>query len=234
MNLRYPMIIVASLLCLLAHSQKLKITPLTNDTFIFTTYNDYNGTPFPSNGMYIVTDKGIVIIDTPWDETQFQPLLDSIQKRHHQKPVLCIATHFHDDRTAGLAYFRSKGINTYTSAQTKKLSIKNGEKQAEFTFAKDTTFTLGGKKIQTFYPGKGHTEDNIVIWLPNEKILYGGCFLKSTENQSLGNIADADLKAWPKSVKKTIRKFQNPKYVIPGHFGWEGDGLKHTLGLLKV
>lgn len=225
---------IAIILCsLLAHSQKLKITPLTEDTFIFTTYNDFNGTPFPANGMYIVTNEGIAIIDTPWDKTQFQPLLDSIQKRHNQKPVLCIATHFHDDRTAGLAYFRSKGIKTYTSAQTKALCVKSGEQQAEFTFAKDTTFTLGRKKIRTFYPGKGHTEDNIVIWLPGEKILYGGCFLKSTENQNLGNIADADLKAWPKSVKKTMREFQHPKFIIPGHFGWDGDGLRHTLRLLR-
>jgi metallo-beta-lactamase class B len=111
--------------------------------------------------------------------------------------------------------------------------IKESNALPEFTFTKDTVFAIGGKKIQTFYPGKGHTTDNIVIWIADEKVLYGGCFIKSTENQSLGNIADADVKVWPKSIKRAMKQFPDPKFIIPGHFGWDGNGLKHTLELLQ-
>ncbi|HWY98299.1 MAG TPA: subclass B1 metallo-beta-lactamase, partial [Bacteroidia bacterium] len=53
----------------------LKISHLTGDFYVYTTYKTLNGSPFPSNSMYLVTDSGVVMIDTPWDTTQFQPLM---------------------------------------------------------------------------------------------------------------------------------------------------------------
>ena len=44
----------------------------------------------------------------------------------------------------------------------------------------------------THLTGEGHTKDNIVIWFDIEKILYCGCFVKSTESIELGNIVDAN------------------------------------------
>ena len=78
----------------------LKISHLKGDFYIYTTYKDLGGFMFPSNSVYVLTDDGVVLIDTPWDSTQFQPLLDSISKRHNKKVSLVIATHYHDDRTA--------------------------------------------------------------------------------------------------------------------------------------
>lgn len=122
---------------------KLKITHLAGDFYVYTTYNLYKGERIPANGMYLVSSRGVVLFDSPWDTTQFQPLLDSIQARHHQNVVICIATHFHNDRTAGLEYFRKQGIRTYTSALTDELSRKDGMKRAEFLIAKDTVFYRG-------------------------------------------------------------------------------------------
>lgn len=214
--------------------EKLKITLLTGDYYIFTTYKSINGNPFPSNGMYCVTDEGVVMLDTPWDTTQFQPLLDSIFLRHNKNVVACIATHFHDDRTAGLEYYRSKGIKTYSSKTTFDLCTKHNDKQAEFYFIHDTLFTFGNHSFQTFFPGEGHTKDNIVVWCGDSKILYGGCLVKSTDNNGLGNIADANLDAWPATIKNVINKYPHPEYVIPGHFSWTNtSSLQHTRKLLK-
>jgi metallo-beta-lactamase class B len=215
-------------------TKPLKISHLAGNFYVYTTYKMLNGSPFPSNSMYVVTDSGVVMIDTPWDTTQFQPLLDSIYTRHHKKVVLCISTHFHDDRTAGLEFLRSKNVKTYSSALTRQLCISHHEKQAEFVFTKDTTFTIGGLSFQTFYPGPGHTEDNIVVWFPAAKVLYGGCLVKSTQSGSLGNIADADTKHWKPAIKRVKRKFRSAEYVIPGHFGWQEKGnLTHTVRLLR-
>src|SRR5438270_2185540 len=85
---------------------KLEIIHLTGDFYVYTTYQVLGGKPYPSNSMYVVTSKGVVLIDTPWDSTEFQPLLDSIEIRHHKKAVLCISTHYHSDRTAGLAFYK--------------------------------------------------------------------------------------------------------------------------------
>ena len=64
---------------------KLKISHLTGDFYVYTTYNTYEGSQIPANGMYIVTNNGVVLFDTPWDTTQFQPLLDSIKIEAQQK-----------------------------------------------------------------------------------------------------------------------------------------------------
>lgn len=231
-------LVMIAAFCNTLHAQQsntpLAITHLTGDFYVYTTYKPVGGKPYPSNSMYVVTKKGIVLIDTPWDTTQFQPLLDSIEARHHQKAVLCIATHYHDDRTGGLDHFSKKGIATWSSQYTKQLCITNNEKQAAHTFTNDTTFTIGGHTFQTFYPGEGHTKDNIVIWFKKEKVLYGGCFVKSTQSKGLGNIADANVTAWPQSVQKLMSFCKNPLYVIPGHMSWEDhSSLSHTLQLLQ-
>lgn len=217
------------------NAQSLVITKLTNNFYVFTTYNDFNGQKFPSNSMYWITEDGVVLIDTPWDTTQFQPLLDSIQSRHGKKVIACISTHFHADRTAGVEYYAKKGIKTYCSDYTLRLCEEKKEKKPQYTFSKDTTFTIANKKMITYYPGKGHAPDNIVIWFPESGILYGGCFVKSTESKGLGNLSDADVAAWKKSLEKTMKKFPAPKYVISGHFDWaDAKSLEHTLNLINA
>lgn len=211
----------------------LHIQHLTDNFYVYTTYKDFNGTEFPSNSMYLVTQNGVVLFDTPWDDTQFQPLLDSIYSKHNKKVVLAIATHYHDDRTAGLEFLRQNRIKTYSSQLTYDLCEKHNEKQAAFSFVNDTTFNVGNYKFETYYAGEGHTKDNIVIWFDDYQILYGGCLVKSTQVENLGNVTDANLEEWPLSIEKIMKKYPNRKFVIPGHFGWSNNkGLEYTLKLL--
>ncbi len=213
---------------------KLTITHLTGDFYVYTTYNLYGKNYVPSNSMYVVTNKGVVMIDVPWDTTQYQPLLDSIKARHHKEVVLCISTHFHEDRTGGLSFLQRKGIPTWSTQQTWELCRQHNIQPAAFRFTSDTTFNIGNHPFHAFYPGPGHAPDNIVIWFDKEKVLYGGCFVKSTEATSLGNLSDANVQAWPQSIHKVIRQFPAPRYVIPGHEGWQDNrSLQHTLQLLK-
>lgn len=214
---------------------KLTISHLTKEFYIYTTFGDAgNGYMFPANGMYLVTNKGVILFDTPWDTTQFQPLLDSIRTRHKQKVVMCIATHFHEDRTAGLSYYRQLGIKTYTTKQTDDLSKEKNKPRAEFLIQNDTTFLVGESSFMTYYPGKGHSPDNIIIWFNSDKILYGGCFVKSIETENIGNLSDAYIDEWIKSVKNVQAKFVNPQFIITGHQSWKSNKtLMHTLRILK-
>jgi metallo-beta-lactamase class B len=215
-------------------NESLKISHLTGDYYVFTTYRTFKGKPMSSNGMYLVTDNGVVMIDTPWDTTQFQSLLDSIEIKHKKKVVLCIATHSHEDRTAGLEFLRQKGIKTYASKQTYEICKENSEKIPEYYFVKDTTFKVGQYSFQTFYGGEGHTKDNIVIWFSKNQILYGGCVIKSTEATDLGWVGDSNLKAWPITLNNIKRKFPSPKFIITGHQDWRNiKSLDHTLDLLE-
>lgn len=211
----------------------LEITHLSGDAYVYTTYVDYNGSPFPSNSMYVVTPEGVVLIDTPWDTAQLGPLMDTLWKRHGKKVVMSISTHFHADRTAGLRALRSMGVRTYSSRRTNELCRERKEEQPAFYFENDTAFVIGGRRIQTFFPGEGHTVDNITIWLEEEGILFGGCLVKSIEAKGMGNIADANMNAYGHSIRRLMEKYPSRKFVVPGHQGWMGDGLGHTLELLK-
>lgn len=222
---------------LLASAQKnpsLKIQHLTGDFYIYTTYQDVKGSPYPANGMYVVTDSGVVMIDSPWNAEETPALLDSIEFKHHKKVVLCIATHFHADRTGGFAYLKKSGVKTYTSALTNHFCKARNENESQYFFLNDTTFTVGNYFFNTYYPGAGHSKDNILIWFPEEKILYGGCFIKSTEAPTLGNLADANISEWRTSLKKVISKFPSASFVIPGHQMWDsGACVYHTQKLLQ-
>lgn len=212
----------------------LEISPLTGDFYVFTTYNFYNGNRIPANGMYVLTEKGAVLFDTPWDTTQFQPLLDSIRKRHNKNVVMCFATHFHEDRTGGLEYYKQQGIKTYTTRRTDELSKLNGKNRAEFLMEKDTVFSFGQYSFQVYYPGHGHAPDNIVIWFEKEKILYGGCLIKSIVDGTLGNLSDANLQEYAGTVQNVLQKCRNPKFVIPGHNDWTSTrSLDHTLRMAQ-
>src|ERR1700759_933499 len=68
--------------------QDLIISHLTGDFYVYTTFGSYNGSPVPSNSMYLVTSDGVILFDTPWDSTQFKPLLDSIRIRHGKKVIM--------------------------------------------------------------------------------------------------------------------------------------------------
>lgn len=235
---RVTTLIALFLLITAAHAQpqnaKLKITPLTGNFYIYTTYNNYQNNLIPANGMYVVTPTGVVLFDTPWDTTQFQPLLDSIKIKHQKDVVLCIATHWHNDRTAGLEYYKRLGIKTYTTALTDTWSKRNNEKRAEYLIHNDTTFQIDQFAFKTYYPGQGHTADNMVIWVEKEKILYGGCLIKGADAENLGYLGDANTQAYYNTLKNVDEKFPNPNYIIVSHSDWSNkNSLKHSIKLAR-
>src|SRR5258708_8618319 len=77
----------------------LAITHLTGDLYLYTTYGQAGGAPYPSNTMVLLTSKGAVMFDTPWDSTQYQPLLHKIYIHHHQRSPLFISPHLPTPRT---------------------------------------------------------------------------------------------------------------------------------------
>ena len=217
-----------------AEKSRLKISHLTGDFYIYTTYNTYEGSQLPANGMYLLTNNGVLLFDTPWDTTQFQPLLDSIKLKHNKSVTLCIASHWHGDRTEGLEYYKQKGIKTYTTLLTDELSKKNHKKRAEFLMAKDTVFNTDQYSFETYYPGEGHTADNIIIWFRKEKILYGGCLIKGADAENLGYLGDANMAAYESTLKKVQKKCPDPKFIIISHSDWNNiNSLKNSIKLAR-
>ena len=211
-----------------------EIHRLTDSVYQFTSYGAFGGKFYPANGLFALTSKGAIIIDGPWDPKDRTALLDSIQSRFHQEVIFCLATHFHEDRSGALKEYRALGIPTYATKMTDSLCALHGEPRAQYLIESDTSFQIGGLRLQTYYPGAGHAPDNIVVWLPDQRILYGGCFLKSAKDKNLGNLEDASVPLWADNALKLKRRFLNPKRIIVGH----GDShslraIDHTIELVR-
>ncbi|MBD1394414.1 subclass B1 metallo-beta-lactamase [Mucilaginibacter glaciei] len=216
---------------------KISISHLIKNFYACTSYGYPPGDdePFPANSLFAVTPKGIVLVNTPWGDEQTQQLVDSVKQRFNKKIIFCVATHFHDDCVGGFNVLKKLGAKTYASRQTYLLAKKEHNELPQFTFANDTTFTIAGTTLKTFFPGEGHTSDNIVVWLPQGKILFGGCLVKSIDASTKGFTGDANLKQWPQTIKNVADKYPQAAFIIPGHQGWQGGKkqLGHTLNILN-
>ena len=89
---------------------------------------------------------------------------------------------------------------------------------------------VGG--VEVFYPGAGHARDNVMVWLPQSGVLFGGCAVRAAGTTALGNVADADLTSWPVAIRRAIERYGEANVVVPG-LGEPGgaDLLRHTLTL---
>ena len=215
-------------------SAKLKITPLTDQFWVYTTYDSYQGEQTPAHGMYVVTDDGVVMMDSPWDSTQCQPLLDSIWNRHQKRVVWCVATHWHGDKTNGLGYFNRQGIRTYTTVRTDRFSREQGKNRSSHFILRDTVFQVGSLRFETYYPGPGHTDDNIVVWFNQQRVLYGGCLIKGAGDESLGYLGDANKTEYVRSLQRVKKKFKQPKFIVIAHSDWKDtNSLNHSIQLAR-
>lgn len=216
---------------------KLIVTPLNDQVYVHTSFGIYQKAAIPANGLIIKTKEGIVLVDTGWDTKDdtdnTRQLLRWVADSLHQPVLFCIVTHAHEDRVGGISELRKAGVRVISTPLTAQKSVKLGYEAPEGILPADTTFTVGQLPIRCYFPGEGHTSDNIVVWLPDQQILHGGCFVKSVAAFGMGNLADANLKEWGNSVRRVMNQFGTAKLVIPGHEEW-GDtkALQHTLQLL--
>ena len=196
----------------------LKIQKIENDVYLHTSFEQIDGWGLvASNGLVVLDNENAYIIDTPISTKDTEALIKWIKE---QGFIIkgSISTHFHRDSTAGISYLNSESIPTYVSKLTNELIDKDGREQAKHSF-EGISYWLVKDQIEVFYPGAGHTRDNVVVWIPNKKILFGGCFVKS---KHLGNLSDAVLEDYPASAGKLMSKYGAAKLVIPGH-GKAGD-----------
>lgn len=211
-----------------------KIQQIDEHVWVHTTYENFDGIPFPSNGLIISTSDGLVLIDSSWDNKRTKRLLKKIDKQFDQEITRAIITHAHYDRIGGIRTLLKKGIDVRSTTQTAIMAVQAGYLPPLPTLDLESEFQVGDTAIETFYPGEGHTRDNIIVWLPQYNILFGGCMIRSLDTQSIGNVEDANMEEWPRSVREVMRKYPDTEIVVPGHQSW-GDKslLRHTLNLIE-
>jgi metallo-beta-lactamase class B len=240
-------------------SNELKIEKIDQDVYVV-----IHSFPWPANSMLVrCTGNVLVWVDTPYTDETAGQVLDWIQTEFGMIRIVEINTGYHNDNLGGNGCLSQNGIEIYGSDLTARLLKKQSEKMRAQTLAllqepkfkkyydahaaavytepnhlfeidKGLNLMFGKDTVEVFYPGPSHTEDNVVVYFPSKKLLFGGCMVKSIQSNNLGNTLDADMKQWPVSLKKVLDKFGDARIVVPGHGPAGGiELIEHSLKLFE-
>ena len=239
-------------------NEELILKEIEKDVFLVT-----HNFPWSANSLLVkITSLDFLLVDTPWENSGTRALVEWLRNTYGNINLFVINTHFHRDNLGGNEYLLDQNIPIYGSDLTVSLlnkrrtelierthkNLKNSEYKKYYEAYKKTrlkppdnifkieeglVLNIRNEQIELFYPGSGHTQDNIVVYFPSRKLLFGGCMIKSLES-NLGKNSDADFDAWPDSLEELRKKYHESRLVVPGH-GECGNMelISHTIELLK-
>ena len=216
--------------------------------------------PWPSNSIVAVTGNGdILIVDTPYTPEAAESMLRWIDSKFGKRNITAINTHFHVDRLGGNEALVKRKIPVYSSELTAKAIKERGENSIRLTasWAKDESIksyymnfrytypthifdskkgldlVFGNEKVIVRFYGTGHSIDNLFVFLPDKKTIFGGCAIISMENKTPGNVSDGSVTEWIKTIEKI--DYKGYTCVIPGHGRPGGvELIEHTKDVLRT
>lgn len=215
-------------------SDDLIITQLSEHTYQHTSYfmsEDFG--KVDCNGMLVQDNDEIIVFDTPADSASSVKLLDWINNELKNKTVAVISTHFHFDCVGGLKEFYKMKIPSYANYKTIEYSKEKGFNVPQKGFKDSLILNVGNQKVIAKFFGEGHTRDNVVGYFPSESIMFGGCLIKE-KGAGKGNLEDANIAEWSKTVEKVKKEYPDVAIIIPGHgkFG-NRELLDYTINLFN-
>lgn len=217
-------------------TDSITLTQVSPHTWVHTSLADIGsfGSVY-SNGLVVISKGEALLLDTPVIDAQTESLVRFISDSMRAEVTQFMPNHWHDDCMGGLGYLQSQGIVSYANRMTVAEAEKHGLPVPDHGFAKSLTLKVGDIKVVCRYEGGGHTPDNTVAWIPSEKVLFGGCLVKDAKATWIGNTSDADMAAWPGTMKRVCKRYKKASFVVPGHGPWGGtELLTHTLELVSA
>ncbi|QNL49225.1 subclass B1 metallo-beta-lactamase [Olivibacter sp. SDN3] len=185
------------------------------------------------NGMIVLDDGQALVFDTPADNEASEELINWVKGSLKAEIKSVVATHFHDDCLGGLQAFHSHGVPSYANQRTIDLAKEQEIVLPQNSFEEFLELNVGDEKVNVEFLGEGHTRDNIIGYFPTEKIMFGGCLIKEI-NATKGNLEDANVEEWAKTVKKVKAKYPETSVVVPGHGKLGGaELLDYTISLFE-
>ncbi|MDB5863389.1 MAG: glyoxylase-related zinc-dependent hydrolase [Betaproteobacteria bacterium] len=156
-----------------------------------------------SNNAFLVTDEGVLVIDTRQHPKRAEELVATIRKITDKPIRWVVNTHAHGDHYFGNSVFKREGATIIAHRDTAGMMKANFElemkrrmgyfKQRGYDSADvkltlpDVTFdsryplTIGGRQVEIFYIGAGQNPGDTFVYFPKERVLYaGGPFSKES------------------------------------------------------
>ena len=188
---------------------------------------------FISNAGFVVTPAGVVVFDALGSPILAQKLISEIKKITPQKVVAVIVSHYHADHIYGLQEFKKIGAKIYAQGEGRNYLSSETAKQrliasridfspwvntntnlisADVWIDQKLKLSIGGVDFFIIRVGPAHAPEDLMVYVPSEKVLFAGDLVFRGRIPFVGN---ADSKGWLKGLDE-IEKF-NPNIVIPGH-----------------
>ena len=214
----------------------LEIVQLTTNVYQHISYAEFTGFGrVECNGMILTNGDKAFLFDTPPTEQLTKLMVEWITQTLKLKVVGFVPNHWHRDCIGGLAYLQSIGVESYANQMTIDIAKAKNLPVPAHGFKDSLNLQLGSTSFNCYYFGAGHSMDNIVVWIPSEKVLFPGCLVKEVNAKGLGNTVDGDMNAYPQTIEKVLQKFPDAKFVIPGHGASGGIELvRHTREMLSM
>ena len=188
---------------------------------------------YSSNGLVIFGGDHVLLVDTPWTVPYTEDLLRRIKGARDMRLVI---THAHDDRMGGISATKAHGIPSLAYEMTVKAAAEKGLGEIDQSWSgRSHQLEIGGRRIELFYPGPAHTPDNTVVYIPDCRLLFGGCMVRALEKDNLGGLEHADVCRWKSSVEALEQRYKHARTVVPGHWAPGGFNLlTHTAELAEA
>jgi len=197
--------------------------------FVYLHGDDSPGVSSTFNNGIIVTQEGVIVIDTQRTEAIAAKVREAIS-RVTSKPIrFLISTTPHVPFTGGNAAYADAfkiGHENYRSSLLRLLQKNSTEemkkKLPQQTFSERLTLYLGGKEIQVLYLGKAHSQADTMVFIPEDRIVYMGETFYSNEFPYL---SEGYCSKWMQAIEAA--ETLNADIFVPGH-GFLPKNLKDT------
>ena len=185
----------------------------------------------------VLGGRDVMVIDTRSTPAQAREIVADVRKLTSDPVTLVVDTHWHFDHAFGNSVFRpasiwghartvdrlrKRGLETIEEVAAEIPSIASDIREVQIdppdrTFEDRATVEVGDRVVELTYLGRGHTDTDIVIAVPDARVLFAGDLLEAEGPPSFG---DAYPLEWPGAVARLLPLVSGA--VVPGH-GKVGD-----------
>ncbi len=190
---------------------KLDVVKLKDDLFVI--HNDY----VPGNTTVMVTNEGLILVDDKF-EIDHATILAELKKIGSQPVKYVINTHHHGDHSGGNAKLQALGAQVVTSWQARQNMVDGAQTGlSNITIENKASLYLGGKRVDLFYFGRGHTNGDIVALFPAQRVLASGDLftIGDTTPELVDYPGGGSAKYWPQTIEGVLGL--DFDQVVPGH-----------------
>ena len=197
----------------------------------------YVGKEFNSNCGIVLTQEGVVLVDSGHNPTDSRAIADSVKKLTSLPVRFLIDTEPHPDHTTGHFVFSPpaiviahegatesmKGRERESPDRIQKMMTVSPEMRAalegyrfitpHIEYQQKMTLNLGERTFDLMYLKGVHSEADTAVWLPKERVLFSASAVVVNQYNILRPfVTIPDILAAMKMMKGL-----NPEFVIPGH-----------------